>query len=41
VPKQFEAQFKPVRFTDRKLRELLGWRPPLSFTECLERTYER
>jgi UDP-glucose 4-epimerase len=41
VPKQFEAQFKPVRFSDRKLRDLLGWRPPLSFSECLERTYDR
>lgn len=39
VPKQFEAQFKPLRFSDRKLREVLGWRPPLTFAECLERTY--
>lgn len=39
VPTQFEAQFKPLRFSDRRLREVLGWSPPLSFSECIERTY--
>jgi UDP-glucose 4-epimerase len=40
VPCRFEARFKPLRFSNRKARELLGWRPPLSFAECLRLTYE-
>lgn len=39
VPAQFEAQFKPLRFSDRRLREVVGWTPPLSFEECVRRTY--
>ena len=40
TPRRFEAQFKPLRFSTRKLREVLGWTPPLSFEECLANTYE-
>ncbi len=40
VPRQFQARFKPLRFSNRKARERLGWTPRLSFAECLERTYE-
>jgi UDP-glucose 4-epimerase len=40
MPLRFEWQFKPIRFSTRKLREKLGWRPPLSFHESLKRTYE-
>jgi UDP-glucose 4-epimerase len=39
TPRRFQAQFKPLRFSNRKLGEVLGWRPPLPFEECLERTY--
>jgi UDP-glucose 4-epimerase len=40
VPDQFRARFKPLRFSDRKAREVLGWRPPLGREECLRRTYD-
>ena len=39
VPVRFEARFKPLRFSSRKLRELLGWRPALAYRECVARTY--
>lgn len=39
VPARFEASFKPLRFSNDKLRRVLGWRPPYSFEEALERTY--
>lgn len=40
VPCRFEARFKPLRFSNRKAREVLGWRPPRSFADCLRLTYE-
>jgi nucleoside-diphosphate-sugar epimerase len=39
TPRRFEAQFKPIRFSNRKLKEKLAWSPPLSFEECLSETY--
>jgi nucleoside-diphosphate-sugar epimerase len=39
VPCQFEARFKPLRFTNRRLREVLDWTPPISYRECLSRTF--
>jgi len=39
VPRRYESQFKPLRFSNRKLTELLEWNPPLSFEECLSDTY--
>ncbi len=39
VPSRYESQFKPLRFSNRKLKELLGWTPPLSFEKCLTETY--
>jgi nucleoside-diphosphate-sugar epimerase len=39
TPRRFVAQFKPLRFSNRNLRHGLGWSPPLSFEECLARTY--
>ena len=39
VPCRFEARFKPLRFTNRKLREVLGWAPPLDRPERARRTY--
>jgi UDP-glucose 4-epimerase len=40
IPCRFEARFKPLRFSNRKAREILGWRPLMSFAECLRLTYE-
>jgi nucleoside-diphosphate-sugar epimerase len=39
TPKKFDAMLKPLRFDDRKLRETLGWKPPLDHRQCLARTY--
>jgi UDP-glucose 4-epimerase len=39
IPCRFEARFKPLRYSNRKARELLGWRPRFSYRECLDRTY--
>lgn len=39
VPCCFEARFKPLRFSNLKVREILAWQPPLTYAECLERTY--
>jgi nucleoside-diphosphate-sugar epimerase len=39
VPCRFEARFKPLRFSNRKLVEGLGWTPPLDRTEQVRRTY--
>jgi nucleoside-diphosphate-sugar epimerase len=39
IPCRFQARFKPLRFSTRKLEEVLGWRPPLDFARCLQRTY--
>jgi nucleoside-diphosphate-sugar epimerase len=39
TPRRFEAQFKPVHFSNRKLKEVLAWTPPLDFEQCLNATY--
>jgi nucleoside-diphosphate-sugar epimerase len=39
TPRQFESQFKPLRFSNRKLRDVLAWVPPLSFEDGLKVTY--
>ena len=36
TPRRFEQQFKPIRFSNRKIVSLLGWKPRLSFAECLD-----
>jgi len=38
-PRIFERQFKPIRFSNRKLKKQLSWNPPLSFSQCLTLTY--
>lgn len=40
TPRRFELQFKPVRFSRRKLKQLLAWEPPFNFDQCLGLTYE-
>lgn len=39
TPRRFESQFKPLRFSNRKMRSLLNWSPPLTFDECLEQSF--
>lgn len=39
MPERFQSRFKPLHFSSRKLKETLGWSPPLSYAECLARTY--
>lgn len=39
IPCRFEARLKPLRYTNRRARELLGWQPPLNALECRARTY--
>jgi UDP-glucose 4-epimerase len=36
VPRRFESQFKPLRFSNQRIKRILGWTPPLSFEQCLE-----
>jgi 2-alkyl-3-oxoalkanoate reductase len=39
IPNRFESRFKPLRFENRRAREVLGWKPPLDQRQCLVRTY--
>jgi UDP-glucose 4-epimerase len=39
MPRRFESQFKPIRFSTRKLEEKLAWSPPLNFDECLTEAF--
>lgn len=39
VPVRFESRLKPLRYTNRRAREVLGWRPPLDREACVERTF--
>jgi nucleoside-diphosphate-sugar epimerase len=39
IPRRFESRLKPLRFENRKLRETLGWTPPMNYQQCLVRTY--
>jgi UDP-glucose 4-epimerase len=40
TPRRFESQFKPLRFSNQKLKERMAWSPILSFDECLKLTYQ-
>jgi len=39
IPRRLESRLRPLRFENRKLRETLGWTPPLNYQQCLMRTY--
>ena len=39
TPRRFQSQFKPIRFSNRKIRTTLNWTPPLNFQQCLERSF--
>jgi len=40
VPCRFESRLKPLRYTNRRAEEVLGWRPPYDYAECLRRSYD-
>jgi nucleoside-diphosphate-sugar epimerase len=39
IPCRFESRLKPLHYTNARVRDVLGWKPPLSFQECLSRTF--
>jgi nucleoside-diphosphate-sugar epimerase len=39
-PIRHAARFRSFHFPNEKLRSQLGWEPPLSYEQCLRRTYE-
>jgi nucleoside-diphosphate-sugar epimerase len=39
IPRRLESRLKPLRFDNQRLRETLGWTPPLDYQHCLARTY--
>jgi 2-alkyl-3-oxoalkanoate reductase len=41
IPNRLDSRLKPLRFENRRLRETLGWTPPLNYQQCLARTYGR
>jgi hypothetical protein len=40
MPRRYVSQFKPLRFSNRKVTGVLDWTPPLSFEECLRQAYQ-
>jgi UDP-glucose 4-epimerase len=38
-PVRFEARLKPLRFTNRRVRDRLGWEPPFDLRASLARTF--
>ncbi|MDR3632330.1 MAG: NAD(P)-dependent oxidoreductase [Isosphaeraceae bacterium] len=41
VPCRFEARFKPLHYSNRKAREVLGWEPQFGYEESVDLTYGR
>ena len=39
IPCRFESRLKPLRYSNRKATEVLGWHPPHDYAQCLRRTY--
>ncbi len=39
IPRRLASRLKPLHFENRRLRETLGWSPPLDYRQCLTRTY--
>lgn len=39
VPCRFEARFKPLRYSNRKACDVLGWLPRFTYEEGIRRTY--
>ncbi len=40
VARRYESQFKPIRYSTRKLREVLSWTPPVSFKSALAKAFD-
>lgn len=38
-PARFAARYGPARIDGSRFRDVVGWRPPLSYDECMDRTY--
>lgn len=38
VPARFAQGYRPLRYSTRRLREVLGWRAPLGLEQCLARS---
>jgi len=38
VPDRLDARFKPLRYTNRKAKDLLGWEPRFDLDEAIERS---
>jgi nucleoside-diphosphate-sugar epimerase len=41
TPRRFESQFKPIRFSNQRARAKLNWKPPLSFEQCLDLSFNK
>jgi UDP-glucose 4-epimerase len=41
VPCRFESRLKPLRYTNRRALEILGWKPPFDLRTCLARTFDK
>ena len=39
TPRRFESQFKPIRFSNQKVRRILNWAPRLTFSQCLDASF--
>jgi UDP-glucose 4-epimerase len=39
IPCRFESRLKPLRYTNERARRILGWNPPLTFEQCLARSF--
>jgi nucleoside-diphosphate-sugar epimerase len=39
VPAEFAQGYRPLRYSNRALQEVLDWRPPIDLEECLRRTF--
>jgi UDP-glucose 4-epimerase len=39
IPTRFAARFKPLRFPNQRIRDVLNWQPKISFDEALQRTF--
>lgn len=39
IPNRFDSRLKPLYFDNARLRKVLGWAPPLTYRQCLEKTY--
>ena len=40
IPCRLESRLKPLTYTNRRAADVLGWHPPVSYAECLRRTFE-